>query len=134
VEHLDWESGEVSASSESLAEAKRAMGMAPNSGCIRDVCTDGGRGSANGFFWRWKGSDSMPNHFMGATKVMEIRKKRNGKVVKVFKSSKGKFEILSIEPYRERSPSLFKASVLLGYHLPILPRRGFLHGLLLAIL
>ena len=74
MEQLDWESGEVLASFESLAEAKRAMGMAPNSGCIRDVCTDGGRGSANGFFWRWKGSDSMLNHFVGATKVMEMRK------------------------------------------------------------
>mmetsp|Transcript_17504 Transcript_17504/g.43015 ORF Transcript_17504/g.43015 Transcript_17504/m.43015 type:complete len:768 (-) Transcript_17504:777-3080(-) len=88
VEQLDWESGEILASFESLAEAKRAMGMAPNSGCIRDVCEGVGRGKASGFFWRWKGSNSLPNHLLGLYKIVEIRKKRNGRVVKVFKSSK----------------------------------------------
>jgi hypothetical protein len=42
--------------------------------------------------------DSMPNQLSGATKVMEIRKKPKGKVVKVFKTSKGKFECLLIQP------------------------------------
>ncbi|CAJ1960408.1 unnamed protein product [Cylindrotheca closterium] len=88
VEQLDPESGEVLASFESLAEAKRAMGMAPNRGCIRDVCNGVGRGTANGFFWRWKGSDSVPNHLFGAIKVLEIRKKRNSNVANVFKNSK----------------------------------------------
>ncbi|CAJ1960340.1 unnamed protein product [Cylindrotheca closterium] len=88
VEQLDPESGEVLASFKSLAAAKRAMGMPMNRGCIRDVCNGDGRGTANGFFWRWKGSTSMSHQLMGGSKFLEIRKKRDGKVLKVFKNSK----------------------------------------------
>lgn len=47
VEQLDWETGEVLASFESLAEAKRAMGMPYNRSCIREVCDGEGRATAD---------------------------------------------------------------------------------------
>ena len=86
LEKLDFETGDYLESFTSLAEAKRAMNMRPNSACIREVCDGKGRASAKGFFWRWKDSKALPDHMMGVQKIVQIRKK-NGKVVKEFRSS-----------------------------------------------
>jgi len=64
------------------------MGMKINRKCIRDVCDGNGRATAKGFFWRWKGSSNLPNHLMGAEKVIHIREKKNGEVVKEFRTSR----------------------------------------------
>lgn len=88
VEQLDYKTGDFLQSFDSIADAKRAMGMRPNSGCIREVCEGKGRATAKGFFWRWKGSNVMPNHLMGVQKLVQIRKKNHGKVVKEFRSSR----------------------------------------------
>lgn len=88
VEQLDFTTGDFLKAYESLAEAKRAMGMPYNRSCIRDVCNGMGRATANGFFWRWKGSGALPNHMMGVQKLVQIRKTRNGKIVKEFRTSR----------------------------------------------
>jgi hypothetical protein len=88
VEQLDFETGDFLASYVSLAEAKRAMGMRPNSHCIRQVCDGKGRATAHGYFWRWKGSRALPNHMMGIQKVIQICKTKNGQVVKEFRTSR----------------------------------------------
>ncbi|CAB9504040.1 expressed unknown protein [Seminavis robusta] len=88
VEQLDFETGDMLKSFASLADAKRAMGMKPNSGHIRDVCDGNGRATAGSFFWRWKGSDAQPNHMMGVHKVIQIRKGKCGEVVKEFRTSR----------------------------------------------
>jgi len=88
VEQLDFETGDFLNSFESIAEAKRAFGMRPNSGCIRDVCVGKGRATAQGYFWRWKGSQALPNHMMGVQKIVQIRKTKTGKVVKEFRTSR----------------------------------------------
>lgn len=88
VEKLDFETGDLLKSFISLAEAKREMGMRPNRACIREVCDGKGRASAQGYFWRWKGSKALPNHLMGVQKVIQIRKTPNGNVFKEFRTSK----------------------------------------------
>lgn len=88
VEQLDFETGDFLRSFDSLADAKRAMGVRMNAGCIRDVCGGRGRATAYGFFWRWKGSNAVPNHMMGVEKILQIRKKRRGRVVKEFRTSR----------------------------------------------
>lgn len=88
VEQLDFETGDLLKSYVSLAEAKRAMGMRPNSQCIRDVCEVNGRATAKGYFWRWKGSQALPNHMMGVQKIVQIRRTKNGKVAKEFRTSR----------------------------------------------
>lgn len=88
VEQLDFETGDVLNSFVSIAEAKRAIGMKPNRACIRDVCDGKGRATAGGYFWRWKGSQNLPNHIMGVEKIVQIRKTKNGKVVKEFRTSR----------------------------------------------
>lgn len=88
VEKLDFETGDVLESFNSLADAKRAIGMKSNRGCIRDVCNGVGRSTAKGFFWRWKGSQKLPSHLCGVQKIIEIRKRKNGPVVKEFRTSR----------------------------------------------
>ena len=88
VEKLDFETGDVLDSYNSLADAKRAMGMKPNSACIREVCEGKDRATALGYFWRWKGSKALPNHLMGVQKIVQIRKHKNGLVVKEFRTSR----------------------------------------------
>ena len=88
VEKLDFKTGDFLESYDSLADAKRAMGMQPNAHGIRKVCDGLGRATAKGFFWRWKGSKALPNHMMGAQKIIQIRTKKRGKVVKEFRNSK----------------------------------------------
>ena len=46
VEKLDFETGDFLESFNSLADAKRAMGMRPNAHCIREVCDGLGRATA----------------------------------------------------------------------------------------
>lgn len=88
VEQLDYKTGDVLNSYASLADAKRAMGLKGNHSCIREVCNGQGRATAQGFFWRWKGSEDVPNHMWGVTRLIEIRKTKNGEVVKAFRTSR----------------------------------------------
>lgn len=88
VEQLDYETGDVLQSFNSVAEAKRAVGMKESASCIREVCDGLGRGTAKGYFWRWKGSSAMPNHLMGKEKVIQIRRTRGGPVFKEFRASR----------------------------------------------
>jgi hypothetical protein len=88
VEQLDYETGDLLTVYDSLAEAKKALGMRSNSACIRAVCNGSGRATDKGFFWRWKGSDRLPNHMMGVQKIIQIRKTKKGKVVKEFRTSR----------------------------------------------
>eukprot|EP00978_Attheya_sp_CCMP212_P009562 scaffold22653_cov53-Attheya_sp.AAC.4 len=88
VEQLDFETGDFLKSYVSIAEAKRAFRMRVNSGCIRDVCDGKGRATTQGYFWRWKGSQALPNHMMGVQKILQMSKTKNGKVVKEFRTSR----------------------------------------------
>jgi len=88
VEKIDFKNGKYLESFASLAEAKRAMGMRSNSSCIRDVCNGKGRATAQGFFWRWKGSLTFPNHLRGVQKIIQLRKTKRGRVVKEFRSAR----------------------------------------------
>ena len=89
VEQLNFETGELLNSYASMADAKRAMGMKPNRHCITEVCNSEGksRATANGYFWRWKGSLAQPNHMYGIRKTIQIRKIKNGPVIKEFLNS-----------------------------------------------
>jgi len=82
VEQLDLESGAVVAEFKSLSDAKKAFGVRPNSGCIRDTC-DGNRVSAYGFFWRWKGSSEKPRLHNHGKRVL-ARRKKHGAVVREY--------------------------------------------------
>jgi hypothetical protein len=87
VEKLCLQTGDVLEEFESLAAAKRAMNMAPNSGCIRDVCEGKGRKSSQGFFWRWTGSDKLPEDVVHSSKTVQMLRSKNGPVVKEFPSA-----------------------------------------------
>jgi hypothetical protein len=84
VEKLCLESGDVLNEFSSLADAKRAMGMKQNNGCIRDTCDGKGRNSALGFFWRWRGSNVYPSQLVGYRKTVQVRRSKNGPVVREF--------------------------------------------------
>lgn len=88
VEQLDFETGDFLKSYVSIAEAKRAMGVRPNAGCIGDVCDGRGRATAYGYFWRWKGSQQLPNHMTGVQKIVQILRSENGEVIKEFRTSR----------------------------------------------
>lgn len=94
VEKLDYETGDLLESFDSLADAKRAIGMKPNCGHIRDVCEGYRRKKSRGFFWRWRGSSNLPNHMRGVEKMIQIRKQKNGQLFKEFYTSKDAQEFI----------------------------------------
>jgi hypothetical protein len=96
VEKLCLESGDVLDTFDSLADAKRAMGMKPNNCCISETCEGKGQNSALGFFWRWKGSTIYPSSLLGYSKTVQIRRSKNGPVVREFPTATEAAEWLGV--------------------------------------
>mmetsp|Transcript_22545 Transcript_22545/g.62654 ORF Transcript_22545/g.62654 Transcript_22545/m.62654 type:complete len:838 (+) Transcript_22545:42-2555(+) len=119
VEKLDFESGDVLELFESVEDARRSIGMSRSH--IHDVCA-GKRLRAGGFFWRWKGSNSLPDHMAGVEKIVQIRKRKNGPVVKEFRTSREAQAFFDYQVYwaticsycREQS---FKGGYYWNYHM-----------------
>lgn len=97
VEKLCLESGDVLDIFDSLADAKRSMGMKPNNACIRDTCDGKGRHSALGFFWRWRGSNIYPSQLVGYRKTVQVQRSKNGPVVREFSNATKAAEWLGLD-------------------------------------
>jgi len=81
VEQLDLQTGQIMASFESISHATRSIPNG-NASRITAVCT-GRYKSANGFFWRYKGSTEMPKKKKGRRKIDQLCLK-TGRVIATF--------------------------------------------------
>jgi hypothetical protein len=96
VEKLCLESGDVLDTFDSLADAKRAMGMKPNNSSLSETCEGKWQNSALGFFWRWKGATIYPSRLLGYSKTVQIRRSENGFVVREFPTATKAAEWLGV--------------------------------------
>jgi hypothetical protein len=86
VEQLCLETGNVLASYECSADAKRALDIPKDSKCIKSVC-DGKGYTAHGFFWRWRGACNLPRVYKRSTgRPVEQLCIDSGKVLASFES------------------------------------------------
>jgi hypothetical protein len=78
VEQLDMTTGKVLKEFKSCLEASKAVGVGKNQ---IHLCVKGGKRSAAGFFWRYKGSDAMPEkRDTSKRKVVQIDMKSGNRI------------------------------------------------------
>lgn len=99
VEQLCLETGDILATFDSIYDAKRALGgLNVQTDKINSVCC-GKRDQAYGYFWRKKGSIDMPQNVLGSTKAVQLRRAKNGQVVKEFNSVVEAAEVFSCDQF-----------------------------------